>query len=123
MAGVGIGELVWLIMAVLLGLGVVIAWIIKAEISRNVFKTEIKKLKGALDGAGREKFIMLEQMHAAGAPASGSEQGLSDPEDGKIVIAKMAKKAEELENDNARLKQELNEARSSLEEVYKALVQ
>ncbi|MBU0605040.1 MAG: hypothetical protein KKH77_01990 [Candidatus Omnitrophica bacterium] len=123
MTGVGIEELVWLVVAVLLGLGVVITWIIKSELSRNFFKSEIKKLRSQLVSAEREKIMMIEEMQAfkdtAVAPSNGSDQ--SDAGSGNLVIGKMMERAGELEKDNERLKRELSEARSSLEEVYKAL--
>ncbi len=123
MTGVGIGELVWLVLAVLLGLGVVITWIIKSELSRNFFKSEIKKLRAQLASAEREKIMMIEEMQSfkdtVAAPSKGSDQG--DTGSGNLVIGKMMERAGELEKDNDRLKRELNEARSSLEEVYKAL--
>ena len=46
MAGVGVGEIIWLALTVVLGLGVVITWIVIAESNRKFFKAEIKKLKG-----------------------------------------------------------------------------
>jgi predicted RNase H-like nuclease (RuvC/YqgF family) len=123
MTGVGIRELVWLVLVVLLGLGVVITWIIKSELSRNFFKSEIKKLKSQLASAEREKVMMIEEMQAfkdaATVPSEESAQG--DTGSGNLVIGKMMERARELEKDNDRLKRELNEARSSLEEVYKAL--
>lgn len=123
MTGVGVRELVWLVLAVLLGLGVVITWIIKSELSRNFFKSEIKKLKSQLASAEHEKVMMIEEMQAfkdAAAVPSG-EPVQNDNGSGNLVIGKMMERARELEKDNDRLKRELNEARSSLEEVYKAL--
>ena len=102
MSGSGIGELIWLVIAVLLGLGVVIAWIVKSEASRNLLRDEMQKLKSQLASIECEKSIMIEEMNASGTSGSSG-------------------RAEELEKDNTRLKQELAEARSSLEEVYKAL--
>ena len=123
MAGVGIGEVIWPVLAVLLGLGVVITWIIKSESSRNFFRSEINKLRSQLASAEREKIMMIEEMQAfkdaAPAPSAGSPQ--NDSAAGNLVIGKMMERAKELEKDNDRLKRELNEARSSLEEVYKAL--
>jgi hypothetical protein len=123
MTGVGTGELVWLVLAVLLGLGVVIAWIIKAEISRNFFKAEIKKLKSQLEAVEREKIIMIEEMHAfrdaaSYSPLAYGPDGTSA--DGKVT-EKMTARLEELEKDNVKLRKELDEAKNSLEEVYKAL--
>jgi len=123
MSGVGIGELIWLVLAVLLGMGVVIAWIIKSEATSILFKTEIKKLKHALDGAEREKTMMIEDMQAFKSSAGdfSGMQGSGDAGSGNMMIGKMVERTEALEKDNARLKKELDEARSSLEEVYKAL--
>ena len=123
MSGAGVTELIWLLLAVLVGLGVVIAWIIKSEAGRNFLKAEIKRLKFALEAAEREKDMMVEEMQAftggTGAPsgAQSSDNMLHD----NIAIGKMVEKIEGLEKDNAKLKKELDEARSSLEEVYKAL--
>lgn len=122
MSGVGIGELVWLVIAVLLGLGVVIAWIIRSETSRNLSKIEIQRLKARISDLEHEKFMIIEEMNASGG-VSATAAGSPDSDAGSKVIAKMAARVEELEKENARLKKELNEARSSLEEVYKALVQ
>ncbi|MCX5678986.1 MAG: hypothetical protein NTY76_07800 [Candidatus Omnitrophica bacterium] len=123
MTGVGMGELIWLILAVLLGLGVVIAWIIKAEISRNFFRLEVKKLRSQLESSDREKVVMIEEMQAfkesAGAPVNTGTPSDADP--GKMMIGKMVERTGELEKENERLKKELSEAKSSLEEVYKAL--
>lgn len=123
MAGVGMGELIWLILAVLLGLGVVIAWIIKAEISRNFFKLEVKKLRSQLEASEREKIMMIEEMQAfkenSGVTVDAQAPGAADP--GKMIIGKMMERAGELEKENEALKKELYEAKSSLEEVYKAL--
>ena len=119
MVGVGIGGLIGLVVSVFLGLGVVVGWIIKSEMSHNTFKAQIQKLKGQLDAAEREKVMMIEEMHTLGSGASA--QGSPDSGPGNAMIAKMIERVEELEKDNTRLKQELNEAKSSLEEVYKAL--
>jgi regulator of replication initiation timing len=123
MTGVGMGELIWLILAVLLGLGVVIAWIIKAEISRNFFRLEVKKLRSQLEASEGEKAMMIEEMQAfkenAGAPVNAGAPGDADP--GKAMIGKMVERTGELEKENEKLKKELIEAKSSLEEVYKAL--
>jgi len=123
MTGVGMGELIWLILAALLGLGVVIAWIIKAEVSRNFFRVEVKKLRSQLETTEREKIMMVEEMHAfkENAAASVNAQAPGDTEPGKMIIGKMMERSGELEKENERLKKELNEAKSSLEEVYKAL--
>jgi len=47
--------------------------------------------------------------------------GQSGASSGNAIVAKMAEKVGELGKENERLKKDLNEARSSLEEVYKAM--
>jgi len=123
MAGVGMGEFVWLALAVLLGLGVVVAWIIKAEMNRNFFRAEIRKLKSRLESAEREKVVMIEKMDALRDASGrvGFAQGPGDAGPGNTAIGKVMERTEKLEKDNEKLRRELSEARSSLEEVYKAL--
>lgn len=123
MSGIGVGELIWLVLAALLGIGVVSAWIIKSEASRNFFKLEMKKLKAQLGAAEREKVMMIEEMRAfrPGAGDLPGSQGSGDAGPDDTMISKIMERTEELERDNASLKKELNEARSSLEEVYKEL--
>src|SRR3989338_7988209 len=120
---VGIVELIWLVAAVLLGLAVVITWIIKSEANRNFFKAEIIKLRSKLDAADNERVMMMEEIDAfkLGTDISVDGQASSGGGSGDIMIGGMMAGAEELEKDNIRLRRELNEARSSLEEVYKAL--
>ncbi len=119
MAGFGAGELIWLVVAALLALGVVITWILKAESSRNVFRVEVNRLKSQLDELEREKMVMVDEVEAFknSMDSSSSSQGQPDG----AIVAKMAGKVGELERENEKLKKELGEARSSLEEVYKAL--
>ncbi len=121
MTGTGVMELIWLVVAVLFGLGVVITWIIKSESSRNFLKAEIKKLKAQIGAFEREKTIMIEEMHALGSGAPAGGDGSSPASQNSMALGKMAERIDELEGENARLKKELNEAKSSLEEVYKAL--
>lgn len=123
MAGFGSGELIWLVVAALLALGVVITWIMKAESSRKVFRAEVSRLNSQLDELEREKIAMVDEVEAF-KNAAGSSVGGTQPNGGGVssaVAAKMAERVGELEKENANLKSELNEARSSLEEVYKAM--
>lgn len=122
MSGFGIGELIWLIVAGFLGVGIVIAWIIKSEASRNFFKTEMRKLKAQLDAVSREKMMLLDEMNQMGASAGALAGSPADSaETHSAMIAQMIERTDQLEKENAKLIKELNEARSSLEEVYKAL--
>lgn len=107
MTGVGIGELLWLVLAALLGIGVVVVWIIKSEASRNYLKSEVLKLKSRLESAERDSFMMAEELGelTGSVKAGGSQIDAS----GDVL------------RENARLRRELDEAKNSLEEVYKAL--
>jgi predicted RNase H-like nuclease (RuvC/YqgF family) len=83
----------------------VIAWIIKSEAKIGVCKSEIQRLKGELTMNERERFALIEKL---GADDAGSDDDF--------------RPKGELESENERLKKELSEAKSSLEEVYKALL-
>lgn len=124
MSGIGIGELIWLVVAGFMGLGIVIAWIIKAEASRNFFKAEIRKMKTQLEASDREKMMIIDEVNAMGGSVSagvGLPAGPTDTGPSAAMVAKMIERTDELERDNARLIKELKEARLSLEEVYNAL--
>ena len=120
MAGFGAGELIWLIVAALLALGVVITWILKAESSRNVFRVEVNRLKSQLDEMEREKMVMVDEVEAFKSAMDSSPVSLGQS-GGNATMVKMAGKVVDLEKENEKLKKELVEAKSSLEEVYKAL--
>lgn len=129
MLGFGLGEIITLFFAIAICLGLVIAWILSSESSRRSFRGEIKKLKAQLDNAQREKVILAEEMEsfrdyavsAGSAEASGDGSKKAGPN--TMVLKKMVEKNEALEKEIAALKKELGDAKSSLEEVYKALVQ
>ena len=121
MAGFGAGELIWLVVAVILALGVVITWIMKAESSRKVFRTEVSRLKSQLDELEREKIAMADEVESFKNAMGSSAAASGGSGAGSAVAAKMAEKIGQLERERESLKKELSEARSSLEEVYKAL--
>jgi len=131
MLGFSLGEVVILFFAIAICLGLVIAWMLKSETSRTAYRSELKKLKAHLDGAEREKELLREEMQSLQgyAVASESADAAAGGEGGKkagpstMVLKKMVEKNESLEKEIAALKKELGEAKSSLEEVYKALVQ
>ena len=132
MLGFSLGEVVILFFAIAICLGLVIVWILKSETSRTAYRNELKKLKARLDSAGREKELLLEEMQnlqdytaasdTADASGAGGEGG-KKAGPSTMVLKKMVEKNESLEKEIAALKKELGEAKSSLEEVYKALVQ
>ena len=97
----------------------VISWIIKSESKIKASRKVIEKLKKQVGTFERDKFILSEQAEAI---ESAQEEAQSTGSPSSDVILNLArKKSETLEEENKRLKSELNEARSSLEEVYKAL--
>jgi hypothetical protein len=66
----------------------------------NVFKDEIKKIKGDLDASERERFVLSEKISNLEVRTPADESDASELK---------------------KLKKELAEAKTSLEEVYKAL--
>lgn len=101
----------------------VITWIIKSEARIKVCKDEIKKLKADLDSSERERFVLSEKVANLGAVQTGDDFGLQSKEiselEGRLNDA--LGKNDALKEENKRMKRELAEAKSSLEEVYKAL--
>ncbi|MCM8760675.1 MAG: hypothetical protein NC938_07210 [Candidatus Omnitrophica bacterium] len=121
MLGFSLAEAVLLFFAISICLGLVIAWILKSEASRNVFRREVMKLKSQIDKLERDRAILLEEMENARAGAPVEEIGKNAIT--AAALKEMADKNDALEREIARLKAELQDAKSSLEEVYKALVQ
>lgn len=129
MLGFSLGEIVILFFAIAICLGLVIAWILRSEASRSAYRSELKKLKAHLDNLEHEKTLLLEEMEdlkdyaVASESADASGEGARKAGPNKMVLKKMVEKNEALEKEIAALRKELGEAKSSLEEVYKALVQ
>jgi len=106
----GVSNLAIFFTVAFLSLFFVIAWIIKSEVKMNACKKEIFKLRSRLDSSEREKFAIAEKLSAIEISSGGAI-----PDD-------MLRRSEELEQENMKLKNDLAEAKSSLEEVYKAIV-
>ena len=128
MLGFSLGEVVILFFAIAICLGLVIAWILKSEASRNAYRNELRKLKAHLENSESENVLLLEEMHnlqgyAGAEAADASGEGGKKAGPSTMVLKKMVEKNETLEKELAALRKELGEAKSSLEEVYKALVQ
>lgn len=129
MSGVSVGEIMSLFLAIAIALGIVIAWILKSETNRKFLKNEIKKLKAHVDNVEREKFMITEEAsilkdaaftgEAAGEDSSSGGAKEAGPD--KLIIKKIMEKNENFEKENIKLKEELDEARSSLEEIYEAM--
>jgi len=124
MLGFGIGEVVSFFVIVAVCLGVVIAWVVRSEANRKLVRSEIKRMRSQVESSEREKFMLLEEMESLKdlALSSDAEGPAAEKTSGsKVLIKKLMEKSEGLEGENAKLKAELKETRSSLEEVYKAL--
>ena len=100
----GLANVTMLFVIIGISLIFVVTWILKSEARINACKDEVKKLKTDLDSSERERFVLSEKI--AGLKAVGSDSGGA---------------GEALKEENRKLKKELFEAKSSLEEVYKAL--
>jgi len=124
MLGFGIGEVVSFFVIVAACLGVVIAWVVRSEANRKLVRSEIKRMRSQVESSEREKFMLIEEMESLKDLALSSDaEGPAAPNasGSKVLIKKLMEKSEGLEGENAKLKAELKETRSSLEEVYKAL--
>ena len=101
----------------------IVTWIIKSEARVNVFKDEIKKLKGELDASERERFVLSEKIAnlEARTPADGFIPQDKDTGELEKRLNEAIEKNDALKDENKKLKKELSEAKASLEEVYKAL--
>jgi len=86
--------------AILAGLVFVIAWIVNSELRINACRKEIARLKSQFSSIERENFLLAEEASSRGK----------------------GPRKDEFERENEKLRGELSEAKSSLEEVYKALL-
>ena len=85
----------------------VATWVMKSESTRAVLKNELKRLKSQIGSCERERFMLAEKLTDLEAAPPSSD----------FEVVKT------LERENERLKSELDEAKGSLEEIYKALVE
>ena len=108
----------------------VVTWIVNAERKRKACKEQIKKLKNQIETIEREKFILAEKIENLNNTEFTPQtiQDMPSPEtiaksaENEILIKDLTQNCEALEEENKRLKQEFEEAKNSLEEVYRALV-
>lgn len=101
---------------------VITLWILKSEVNRNIFKTEIHKLKSQVEASEREKYLLAEKVdHIRAASPQQAPNGGVKAVGNNLLVQKLTEKSETLEAENTRLRSELDAAKSSLEEVYKAL--
>ena len=101
----------------------IVTWIIKSEARVNVFKDEIKKLKGDIDSSERERFVLSEKIAnlESARPMDGFAPQDKDTAELEKRLSEALQKADALKDENKKFKKELSEAKASLEEVYKAL--
>jgi hypothetical protein len=123
MSAFSISDLVTFFAVIGMALVFIAVWMVSSERSRNILKSESRKIKNQFDLLEREKFMLLEKVSMLenaqlssgdgswGGNAAEAERQLEDTR--SRIIA--------LEAENNRLKKELTDAKGSLEEVYKAL--
>lgn len=106
----------------------VIAWIIKAEKVRYTFKDEAEELKQLLESSERDKAALLGELEDVEDVEVGSDETdeLQPAEAGENRLAAELTeeeygRVENLESENDALKEELKEAKESLEEIFKAV--
>lgn len=128
MLELGMANFTMFFVIIAIGLIFVIAWIFKSEARINHAKQEMAKLNEEIESYQREKFSLTEKISALESARARAEEtaGIAVPQSAASgvpegVMLEMSKKNEALEEENRRLKEELGEAKTSLEEVYKAL--
>ncbi len=121
MLGLGIAEIVIIYLFVAICLGVVIAWILKSEATRNVCRIEIKKLRSHIEQIERERYLLSEKMDSLKDSIDEAGEGAREGSVDNRLLKEIVKKNELLQKENLKLKSDLGEAMTSLEEVYKAL--
>ena len=99
-------------------------WIMKADSKRDVLKEEVIRLKNKAEAYEREN-IMLKERVESPAAAQGSSIGADSKglQQSSGLLMQSMKQIEDLEKENRRLKSELDDAKGSLEEIYKAIVE
>jgi len=128
MSGLGISYIIIFFAAVALCLIFAAAWIVNSESKRNILKNEIGKLKNQVESFEREKFMLLDEMNEMkgipGAAAAGDDAREAQPDDkgNAMLLLQSLEQNAGLEKENQKLKSELEEAKNSLEEIYKAIV-
>ena len=123
MSAFRISDVTTFFMVIAAALAFVAMWIITSERRRNLLKTEVKKLKTQAGSCEREKFILLEKINILENAQGSAEQGgwAGNAADLERQLQEARERASVLQVENNGLNKELADARSSLEEVYKAL--
>lgn len=128
MSGLGITDVMTVFVFMGICLMFVMVWISKSEEKKSTLKEEIKKLKARIDSYEREKFMLLENMEdAAAQPKIETVSDVAEmptTDRGNVtVLAQALEQNADFEKENKKLKAELEEARTAMEEIYKALVE
>lgn len=124
MPGIGLMEIVPFFVATAICLGLVIMWMVSSESKRNICKAEIIKLKTQVDVLEKEKMAIIDSASGGqGTPAGRDPADEVRIAEDEAMILELKSKNEALEGEIVSLRAEVAEAKSSLEEVYKALVE
>lgn len=125
MLDLGLANVTMFFMIIGISIIFVIAWMIKSESKINLGREEMKRLKGQVEAVEREKFALMEKIASIqNSPDKGRTPTMVLGQNAatlELRIQETTKKNRILEDENKKLKEELSEAKSSLEEVYKAL--
>ncbi len=104
----------------------VVAWIFHSEKTKNTFKKEAIRLQELFESAKRDSSILSEkfddsqdsinELEALVESARSAGEG-----EGQEVPGELVNRLKNIESENVTLRTELDEARVSLEEVYRAI--
>ncbi len=119
----GMSDVVTFLMAIGVCLVFAAIWMIASERRRNILRAEMKKLKSLAASYEREKFMLLEKVSMLESSPAKADQDMwgAGSAETERELQEARRRIDALEAENKRLKRESEEARGSLEEVYKAL--
>lgn len=124
------GTEMMLVIFMILGIGLVfvIVWIVRSEKVREVYETEMRRMKRQFASKEREIWMLIDKLEVSELTRKELEDferikslGETGQEITDDVVEDMKNRLKELESENEKIDTELTEARDSLEEVYKAM--
>lgn len=101
----------------------VAAWILKAENRIKSSRADLNRMRSRIESAGRERAMLMDALDSM---EKGQTQDASQAPKSRsqiTVLQQMMEQNAELERENRKMKSELDEAKASLEEIYKAVVE
>jgi len=113
----GIANLTMFFVIVGMCLIFVAMWIIKSETRLRSARSEVERLKAQNETSERENFTLSEKVESM----EGVWLETSPDAPSEDLLQEMYRQNQDLGNENKKLREELDEAKNSLEEVFKAL--